>query len=235
MSALALREARELESQVDRKLQELARLDAAAQAAVAGYAAGATAATAALPTSAADYDPEADACATGDAERDADALLGRMQALAERLEAGAQTTAVTRAQAHNLRTTLTEKRREFSRLRDAMKRRRESALLLRSARSTAERDTTAEALLARERIAIRGASQTMDENIERAVAVQDAIRSQLERLSGASASLVRLGEGVPGINTLISAASRKRTRDNLLVAASVAVGLCVTFWWVALI
>ena len=137
-----------------------------------------------------------------------------------------------RAQAANLRATLVDKKREFSVARESVKRKRESAALLKAARTKAEKDATAESLLQREKAGLSAAHRAMDENIDRVVAVQDSLRSQGDRIRGASTRLLEMGQNIPGINTLITAATRKKTRDNMIVAASVAVGLCMTLLFI---
>ena len=166
-------------------------------------------------------------------------LIDKLQTHIDRMEGMGSTTnqsVAWKAQISRLRTVLQSSQADFKRTRDAVRARMESAALLRDARERTnygedEGEEAAQRLYEKEREGIHSSMRIMDDAIGRALAVQDAIKAQRERIKRATSQLGNMAESIPGINTLIAAASRKKIKDNLIVAIVIALFVCFTIWW----
>jgi hypothetical protein len=165
-------------------------------------------------------------------------LIDKLSAQIDRMEnmGNVSTQSVTwKAQISRLKTFLTSSQADFKRTREQIKSKLESAQLLYQAKMRKndldEEEDPSQRLYEKEREGIHTSMRMMDENIGRALAVQDAIKSQRERIRRATNRLANMADSIPGINQLIQAASRKKIKDNMIVAAAIAFFICVTLWW----
>ncbi|KAH9249695.1 hypothetical protein BASA81_012491 [Batrachochytrium salamandrivorans] len=172
-------------------------------------------------------------------EREVESLLDRASHHVERMEAmgsAANQSAAWKAQISRLRDARNSSQLEFKKTRDRIKHREESRELLRNAKAELGGGSTngvgeEERLYDQEREGIHSSMRMMDESIGKAMALQDTLRQQTHRLRRATAGLTNMAESIPGINHLIKAAGRKKTRDNLIVAVVIALLVCLTIWW----
>lgn len=170
-------------------------------------------------------------------EREVESLLDRASHHVERMEAmgsAANQSAAWKAQISRLRDARNSSQLEFKKTRDRIKHREESRELLRNAKAELGGGSgpgEEERLYEQEREGIHSSMRMMDESIGKAMALQDTLRQQTHRLRRATAGLTNMAESIPGINHLIKAAGRKKTRDNLIVAVVIALFVCVTIWW----
>lgn len=216
----ARKDARELEQALTTALEEYLRFDYASHIAVEGG------------------DIEQGGGKLQHLENQVAALIDKLQSHIDKMEgmgSMSNQSVAWKAQIARLRTFLQSSQADFKRTREAVQRRLESAALLRAARERTdhgdEGDEAAQRLYEKEREGIHSSMRMMDENIGRALAVQDAIKAQRERIRRATSQLVNMAESIPGINTIIAAASRKKVRDNMIVAAAIAFFVCLTLWW----
>ncbi|KDO24193.1 hypothetical protein SPRG_10622 [Saprolegnia parasitica CBS 223.65] len=91
-------------------------------------------------------------------------------------------------------------------------------------------DPEAEALL-RER-GMLDASRTMaNDSINIAMAVKENLLSQRAQLDGSRGKVTTVGSSTAGINVLVDQIRRKKMRNNILVALTIAGCICFTLWW----
>jgi len=216
----ARKDARELEQALTQALEEYLRVD---QASLGGSGLGA--------------DPEQGGAKLQRLENAVADLIDKLHAHIERMEgmgSASNQSVAWKAQISRLRQFLQSSQADFRRTREALRHKMESAALLQSARERTNfsEDDVHQRLYEKEREGIHSSMKMMDENIGRAIAVQDAIRSQRERIRHATGRLMNMAESIPGINQLVAAATRKKTRDNMIVAAAIAFFLCLTLWWI---
>jgi hypothetical protein len=164
-------------------------------------------------------------------------LFDRLGAAIERMEQVGGNSTAGRAHVARFRAICHEHQVDWNKASSAARHAREHQALLKSTERlmSKEKDTTADAtraLYESEQRGIRSSMRLMEENISHAMGVQDALKAQAERLRGAGQGLASMGENIPGINVLIRAAGKKKTRDNMIVATVIATCLCLTFWWV---
>ena len=88
--------------------------------------------------------------------------------------------------------------------------------------------------LLRERSSIAGSLKGVNEVISQAYEAKDALFNQRGVLSGASQGLLGMIRSVPTFNKLINAMSKKKDKENLIVAALISVLAIFTIWWVLL-
>lgn len=170
-------------------------------------------------------------------ENTVSSLLDKMQSQIDRMEGMGSSSAQSiqwKAQVARLRTVLQSSQSDFKRTRNEVKRKQESAALLRDARERVTRsqeDETAEMLYQKESEGINHSLRMVDHEIDRAIQMKDRIHHQQNRIQQATAQLMTMGQSIPGINALIAAATSKKFRDNMIVAGVVAVLICLTLWW----
>jgi hypothetical protein len=88
--------------------------------------------------------------------------------------------------------------------------------------------------LLRERSSIAGSLKGVNEVIAQAYEAKDTLFSQRGVLGGASQGLLGMVRSVPTFNKLVGALSKKKERENLIVAALISVLAIFTIWWVLL-
>lgn len=172
-------------------------------------------------------------------EQEVSSLLDRVSHHIERMESmgsAANQSVAWKAQISRLRDVLNSSTAEFRKTREKIKHREESQELLRNAKAELGgvglgEQNEEDRLYEQEREGIHSSMRMMDESIGKALALQDTLRLQSNRLRRATAGLSNMAESIPGINQLIKAAGRKKTRDNMIVAAFVAMFVCFTLWW----
>jgi len=86
--------------------------------------------------------------------------------------------------------------------------------------------------LLRERSGIASSLKGVNEVISQAYEAKDSLFSQRSSLGGAQQGLMGMVRAVPTFNRLISAVSKKKDRENLIIAAFVSVLAIFTIWWV---
>jgi DNA repair exonuclease SbcCD ATPase subunit len=163
-------------------------------------------------------------------------LIEKLHGQIERMESMGSTSnqsTTWKAQISRLRQFLQSSQADFKRTREAVTHRQESAALLQAARERTDytEEDAHQRLYEKEREGIHSSMKMMDDSIGKALAVQDAIKSQRDRIRRATSRLANMAESIPGINQLIAAASRKKVRDNLIVATAIAFFICLTLWW----
>ena len=163
-------------------------------------------------------------------------LLEKLQSHVDKMESMGSTSNQSvpwKAQITRLRTVLQSSQADFRRTKEQVRQRLESAALLREARQRPNggEDDSAERLYEKEQEGIYSSSRMMDDNIGRALAIQERLKAQRERIRRATGQLMNMAESIPGINTIISAASRKKLRDNMVVASAIGFFTCLTIWW----
>jgi len=168
-------------------------------------------------------------------EQEIEKLLERLSAAIDRLEAVGGHSAAGRAHIARFRAIAHEKQVDWSKASSAAKQKRERQQLLKSTEKLMgkDKDTTSEnakALYEKEMRGIQNSRAAMDNNINLAMSVQDALKAQADKLRGGAQGLMSMGENIPGVNVLIKAAGKKKTRDNMIVATAISACLCVMFW-----
>jgi hypothetical protein len=172
------------------------------------------------------------------AEHDIERLLERLHAAIDRMDAVGGGSTAARVHVSRFRAIAHEKQVDWNKASSAARQRREHQQLLRSTDKLLNKQDnqaggeSAKLLYERERAGIHNSMRAMEENIGQALGIQDALRAQSERLRGAGSGLLAMSENIPGVNVLIKAAGKKKTRDNMIVATAIATGLCLMFWWV---
>jgi hypothetical protein len=192
------------------------------------------------------FDPENGITSTAD-NKELDVKLDKLEveiqnyfenlnSTAEKMESLIPTTIPNTAFVRSLRDRLVDQMNDFKHMRESIKKRRDLKLLL--ATSTTgnnqnnEGDGDGMRWLDRERRGIDQASRGVDESIGRAYAIKHALDSQTARLSNVSRTLVKFGEAIPGVNSIIRTTQNKKVRDNVIVGCAVASLTIMMFWWV---
>ena len=88
--------------------------------------------------------------------------------------------------------------------------------------------------LLRERSGISNSLKGVNEVIAQAYEAKDSLFSQRGALGGASQGLLGMVRSVPTFNKLVGALSKKKDRENLIVAVLISVLAIFTIWWVLL-
>ncbi|GJP45426.1 hypothetical protein CLOM_g4820 [Closterium sp. NIES-68] len=88
------------------------------------------------------------------------------------------------------------------------------------------------ARLLNERNSIHSALSQADDVIKQAYATSSSLAQQRSLLGGTFSKVTLLGNRIPGLNTLLSAIRRKRSRDTLILASVVAAcTLFILVYW----
>jgi Golgi SNAP receptor complex protein 1 len=74
---------------------------------------------------------------------------------------------------------------------------------------------------------LNGANQTL----EQAFAVRQDLRQQGMSLGRVTTGISSIVSAIPGVNTLVDAIRRKRSRDDQILAVVIAVCICFTLWY----
>ncbi|EQC28968.1 hypothetical protein SDRG_13305 [Saprolegnia diclina VS20] len=94
-------------------------------------------------------------------------------------------------------------------------------------------DPEAEALL-RERGMLDASRTIANDSINIAMAVKENLLSQRAQLDGSRGKVTTVGSSTAGINVLVDQIRRKKMRNNILVAITIAGCICFTLWWAIL-
>lgn len=173
-------------------------------------------------------------------ETEVSSLLDRLSLHIDKMEGigNASSKSVSwKAQISRSRGILQSTQTEFRKTRDGMRQRQEKAQLLQAAqeRINAESDNSLEGqrrLYDREREHIDASSQSIQESIFVAQNVKNALLDQQDRMRRGLQGLQGMAEKLPSANDLIRAATRKKLKDNIIVAVAIAVAVCFIFWWI---
>jgi hypothetical protein len=117
---------------------------------------------------------------------------------------------------------------------------RESAQLFRGASTVntaagaASGEDSAVNRLLRERSGIANSMRGVNEAISQAFDAKGHLLGQRGMIGTSSLSLGRLARSIPGFGKLVDGLSRKKFRENAVVAAFCGVLLCFTIWWMFL-
>merc|ERR1712157_115871 len=124
---------------------------------------------------------------------------------------------------------------DFQKTSAAVMRRREALELFSGANSTtnnnAETDPDMEHLL-RERNAIASSLRMTSHIVEQAEEVNRDLKFQGTSLKGITGTVQRIAANVPGINHLVDAIKRKRSRDDMIISCVIAACILFTLWYV---
>ena len=124
---------------------------------------------------------------------------------------------------------------QFNKTRNLIRERQQKAELLQAAKQQADLDTEVDPhqrLYEKEADKIHSSMKMIDESLAVGMGIRESLQNQGQRISRVTTRLVTIAEGIPGINQVINAAGRKKTKDNLIVATAIATAVCFTFWWV---
>ncbi|CAI5932952.1 unnamed protein product [Closterium sp. NIES-64] len=219
------KDARRVESEVDHRLAAYSKLGAAFALASSSTAAGS------LP------DPSEAQIREGEIEALLQQLASLNDAMGACAAAGGAGGGSSELQAHTLtrhNNILLEFSREFARTRAAVTTNLERAQLLGvfgkaggreggGAGSSAGAEVLSEtARLLNERTSIHSALSQADDVIKQAYATSSSLAQQRSLLGGTFSKVTLLGNRIPGLNTLLSAIRRKKSRDSLILAAVIA-------------
>jgi len=117
---------------------------------------------------------------------------------------------------------------------------RESAKLFRGASTTsnttgaASGEDSAVNRLLRERSGIASSMRGVNEAISQALDAKGHLLVQRGMIGSSTLSLGGLVRSIPGFSKLVDGLSRKKSRENAVVAAFCGVLLCFTIWWIFL-
>ncbi|OQR86966.1 hypothetical protein ACHHYP_09681 [Achlya hypogyna] len=94
-------------------------------------------------------------------------------------------------------------------------------------------DPEADALL-RERGMLDASRAVAHDSINVAMAVKENLLSQRAQLDGSRGKVTTVGSSTAGINHLVDQIRRKKMRNNILIALTIAGCICFTLWWTIL-
>ncbi|OQS06943.1 hypothetical protein THRCLA_01042 [Thraustotheca clavata] len=94
-------------------------------------------------------------------------------------------------------------------------------------------DPAAEALL-RERGMLDASRSMANDSINLAMAVKENLLNQRNQLDGSRGRVSTIGSSTQGINHLVDQIRRKKMRNNILIALTIAGCICFTLWWTIL-
>ena len=124
---------------------------------------------------------------------------------------------------------------EFRKVEKTIERKRQTAELFRDVHRKGDDADGAYAAtehLLRERNAVNSSQKNAESIYSQAVSVREALRHQRQNLVGAGGKLLEMGKSIPGVNNLMSLITKKRTRDNTILAIVIALCMCFTIlYW----
>jgi Golgi SNAP receptor complex protein 1 len=86
-------------------------------------------------------------------------------------------------------------------------------------------------MLLKERGSLQAAHSELDEVLGRAAEAQNALGRQRATIAGAANRLSGIASRIPGLSQLMQAISRRRLKNDIIVAFVVALLICFTIWW----
>mmetsp|Transcript_10187 Transcript_10187/g.25567 ORF Transcript_10187/g.25567 Transcript_10187/m.25567 type:complete len:240 (-) Transcript_10187:210-929(-) len=122
---------------------------------------------------------------------------------------------------------------EFNSIKRAIENAREQAELLSSVRADIRADITSPRVdtLLRERASLHASERGTDSILQQAEEAHQQLSQQQSILKGALGRVGFVANHFPGLNSLINNASRKKTRDSVIIALFIAAILCFFLWW----
>ena len=119
---------------------------------------------------------------------------------------------------------------EFEGTRRKIQQKRESAELMRRSDGSAPGDQSEMDKLLRERGAINSSQRMTGDIIGQAMATKDSLEKQRSVFTGSASKMSGLGSVLQGANSLIANIGRRKLRNNVVLALVVAVCLCFMIW-----
>ena len=126
------------------------------------------------------------------------------------------------------REVLRESKQEFRKIRTSMRNKKQNADLFSSSssrssnRHTSNNDDNESNHLLRERSAIQNSRQAIDSLLQEAAAARDSLRDQRHVLGSAGNRLLEIGAQLPGVDKLVGMIRRRRGRDTIIIAGTIA-------------
>ena len=126
---------------------------------------------------------------------------------------------------------------EYQHVMSTLRGKRESAALFQgSSRSGAapdESDSHTEKLL-RERSGIANSMKSVDEVIAQAFDAKSSLLGQRSTIGGASTGLASMFKNMPSFSKMVDSISKKKNRENMIIALVLGILLFFTLWWMFL-
>jgi len=169
-----------------------------------------------------------------DASAESQRLLERLREVAEAMAGCGKTGAAARAQVQRCREVLVDFQADFRKTQKTFNRKRETAELFREVHAKNDDGSGAYSAtehLLRERNAVTSSQRNADSIYSQALGVREALTRQRQNLAGAGGKLLEMGKTIPGVNNLMSLITKKRTRDNTILAIVIAICMCFTIWY----
>lgn len=122
---------------------------------------------------------------------------------------------------------------DFNKTSSTLQRKREQAELFSGANTQKGSDGTDPAMeqLLRERNSIQNSLNASNMVLNQAADIHGDLRNQGASLQASRSSLAKLTQNVPGLNQLVDAISKKRSRDDKIVAGTIAACIVFTLWY----
>ena len=124
---------------------------------------------------------------------------------------------------------------EFKKTMSSIQRKRDSAELFSGARGGESKgDTSGDPgmdQLLRERSAITSSLKSVSDVIGQGVEAKNRLMGQRQTLLGSGNTMSSVTAAIPGVNRVIEAIQRKKTRDNIVLALVISGCICFTLWW----